>query len=340
MKDHIFNVLACKNEEYNDYILNWAAWAVQNPDKPAEVALVFRGDEGTGKGIFARALKFMFGQHGLQINSAVHLVGKFNSHLRDCCLLFADEAIAPGDKREESILKGLITEPEIPIERKGLDVKPARSHLHIVMASNEDWVVPASIDARRFAIFNVSSEHKQVETYFDAIIEQMNDGGRAAMLHELLNRDLGRWHPRNNIPQTEALMQQKEKSLKPEDDLILEILKDGVIPGEHIPNNDRCVYSNVKSSPHDGLFGQMRLMEPRLRTASDKILGQACSRFGCRRVIRYGKRGWEFPTLQEMRYNWNTLMRWDYPWDASIVNWSDQRDVAPIEIYEEENLPF
>lgn len=339
MRDHIFNILAEGNEEYNTYILNWAAWAVQNPDKQAEVALVFRGKMGTGKGIFARALKFMFGQHGLQINSTAHLVGKFNSHLRDCCLLFADEALAPGRKEDENILKGLITEPEIPIERKGYDVKAARSHLHIIMASNEDWVVPTSIDDRRFAIFNACESRKQDHDYFNAILNQMNNGGQSAMLHELLNRELGNWHPRSNIPQTAALMQQKERSLRPEDDLMLEILKDGVIPGEAIPNNYHCVYSNVADS-NKGLFNQMRLMEPRLKNASDKLLGQTCSKFGCVRVIRYNRRGWQFPPLQEMRNNWNKIMRWDYPWDESIRDWSDQRESPPIEAYEEEALPF
>lgn len=336
MKQHIYKVLAESNEEYNEYILNWAAWSVQNPDKQAEVAIVFRGKEGAGKGIFARSLQYMFGQHGLHIRSTTHLVGKFNSHLRDCCLLFADEAIAPGRKEEENILKGLITEPEIPIERKGYDVKAAKSHLHIIMASNEDWVIPASIDDRRFAVFNATDEHLQDKAYFNAILEQMKDGGQSAMLHELLNRDLGNWHPRDNIPQTEALKQQKERSLRPEDDLIFDILKEGVIPGESIPNNEHCVYSNVKNST-EGLFAQMRMMEPRLRNASDKTLGQACAKFGCKRIIKYNRRGWLFPPLSEMRANWDQVMRWKYAWDTSIVEWSDQRDAAPEEY---EDVPF
>lgn len=90
MQAHIRDVLASGDAASADYITRWAAFAVQNPAEPAEVALVFRGKKGTGKGIFARALMNLFGQHGLHIPSGKLLTGGFNLHLRDCCLLFAD----------------------------------------------------------------------------------------------------------------------------------------------------------------------------------------------------------------------------------------------------------
>lgn len=97
MREHIAEVLAGGNSTYADYITRWAAWAVQNPATPPRVALVFRGDEGVGKGAFANALVQIFGEHGLRVQSMQHLTGKFNAHLRHCCMLFADEAVAPGD---------------------------------------------------------------------------------------------------------------------------------------------------------------------------------------------------------------------------------------------------
>lgn len=52
-----------------DYILDWMAHAVQRPHVPAEVALVFRGDKGTGKGTLGRAFFRLFGRHGMHITS-------------------------------------------------------------------------------------------------------------------------------------------------------------------------------------------------------------------------------------------------------------------------------
>jgi hypothetical protein len=97
-----------RRHESAAYILKFAAWCLQNPGERAEVALVFRGEKGTGKGTFARALKDIFGQHGLHIFSAKHLTGNFNAHLRTCLLLFSDEAFWAGDKQGESTLKGLL----------------------------------------------------------------------------------------------------------------------------------------------------------------------------------------------------------------------------------------
>lgn len=57
-----------------------------------------------------------------RIQCPVSLTGNFNSHLRDCIALFADEAFWAGDRAGESVLKMLVTEPVIPIEGKGRDL--------------------------------------------------------------------------------------------------------------------------------------------------------------------------------------------------------------------------
>jgi len=54
----------------------------------------------------------------MQIVDATHFVDRFNAHLRDCIVLFADEAFFAGDKQNEGVLKVLITEPYLAIEGK------------------------------------------------------------------------------------------------------------------------------------------------------------------------------------------------------------------------------
>ena len=230
MRDHVRNILAGGNGEAADYILRWAAFAVQNPALPAEVALVFRGKKGTGKGLFARALGRMFGQHGLHIGGGRLLTGRFNLHLRDCCLLFADEVEWRGDREAEAALKVMISEPSLQIEGKGTNSFASPNHLHIVMASNEDWVVPASIDERRFAAFAVSDEMQANKDYFTALVSEMEGGGLGAMLHDLLSMDLKGWHPRWNIPQTGELMAQKLASLSGAAAVVHELLMRGETP--------------------------------------------------------------------------------------------------------------
>lgn len=205
----------CDGDEASyEYALNWAAFMVQHPDKRAEVAMVFQGEKGTGKGTFFGALAKLAGKHSMHISSQHHFTNHFNAHLRDCIFLFADEAMWAGDKRAEGELKRLITEPTLLFEAKGKDAVPGLNHLHVAMASNEDWVIPASMeDERRFAVFRVNSKFRGNRAFFDQLHAQLENGGLQALLFDLKTRDLKGFHPRASIPQTSALAQQKLASL-------------------------------------------------------------------------------------------------------------------------------
>jgi hypothetical protein len=212
LKDHVQRVICGDEDAFAEYLFDLAARMFQEPDRQGEVAVVLRGEEGSGKGTFLNWLCRAFGQHGMHITSARHLTGNFNAHLRDCVMLFADEALFAGDKAHEGILKGLITEATLAIEAKYSDVVEVPNTLHVWMASNRDWVVPAALHARRFFVLDVADNRVGHWEYFAEIHQQMEQGGLAAMIHELLNRDISAFNARE-IPQTAALKTQKTLSL-------------------------------------------------------------------------------------------------------------------------------
>ncbi len=216
--DHIRMNLCSGNQEHYDWLICWMARAVQRPDLPGEVAIVLRGDQGTGKSFFAKAFGALFGRHFLTVSDSKHLIGNFNSHLRDCVLLFGDEAFFAGDKKHESVLKTLITDNMIAIEAKGIDVEATRNYTHMILASNSEWVIPAGAAERRFFVLDVSNDQKQQSDkhgYFDKLATLMETGGGSeALLHYLQSVDLGDWNPRR-VPQTEALARQKIYTLDP-----------------------------------------------------------------------------------------------------------------------------
>jgi hypothetical protein len=194
MLRHVGQALAAGDRRAADYILRWAAWIVQHPGERAEVALVLKGAKGCGKGVFVRALTQCFGEHGMQIANQEHLVGKFNGHLRSSLFLFADEAFWAGDKKGESVLKGLITEPVLTIEQKAIDAVQWPNRLKIAMAANADWVVPASAGERRYAIFGCADTYvrgrcneAERDAYFSALHFELDHGGLEAMLYDLLH---------------------------------------------------------------------------------------------------------------------------------------------------------
>ena len=331
MKAHIREVLACNDPTSNDYIMRWIAWAVQNPAQRAEAAIVFKGKRGTGKGTLGNALCRIFGQHGSHISSAEHLAGRFNGHLRDVCFLFADEAYWPGDKGAEGSLKRLITEPDLFIEDKGEKAIPAPNRLHVMMASNEDWIVPAGPDERRYAVFDVSDRHKRNEQWFSPLSEQMQAGGYAAMLHDLLHFDLGNWHPRQ-APQTTALLEQQSRGLGPEEAWWCELLETGVLwgadpqkPGWAVSNgwvDKEDLFVTPREVRHKGLYDQARETSPKLKGYSDHLLGNVLTKHGCsnkQKVLR--RRGWQFPPLADARAAWVlTYPGWKWR-DPDIPEW-------------------
>src|SRR5205814_1769665 len=86
-------------------------------------------------GLAAPAFGALFGQHFLHLSDARHLTGNFNAHLRDACVVFADEAFYAGDKQHEGQLKRLVTEPTLMIEPKFRNPAPARNCLHVIISS-------------------------------------------------------------------------------------------------------------------------------------------------------------------------------------------------------------
>jgi hypothetical protein len=212
MRNHIRDVICGGDETLFDYVMGWLARMVQQPDQPGEVALVLRGKKGTGKGTLGNWLIRLLGQHGVKVEHAKHLVGSFNAHLRDAVFVFADEAFFAGDKQHEGVLKSLVTEPFITVEAKYQNAITIANMTHILMASNSDWVVPASTDERRFCVMDVSDARIGDRAYFTKLNTQMERGGLAAMLDELLRRDLSDFNVRD-VPQTQALADQKRLSL-------------------------------------------------------------------------------------------------------------------------------
>ena len=224
----LHDVLCDGDSDLYEFMLNWAAYMVQHPGSPAEVAICFRGGKGVGKGTFGRALARIAGRHGMHITSSEHLTGRFNDHLRDTIFLFADEALKPYDKEGESRLKGLITEPTLLFEGKGRDPIQDKNRLHVMMASNEDWFVPAGPDGeRRFVVADANTSWQGNHALFSKLNAQMNNGGNEALLWDLLQRDIVGWTPRENMPVSAALVDQKMRNLDPVGQWWMHCLQEG-----------------------------------------------------------------------------------------------------------------
>lgn len=313
---HIRDNIASGNKAIYEYIIAWMAQCVQRPDELIGVALALRGSMGTGKGVFANVYGSLFGRHFLQLTQGSQLTGKFNAHMKDKCAVFADEAFWAGDKQAEGVLKALITEPSLIIEGKGENAFKIKNHLHFIFATNNEWVAPAGPQERRFFVIDVGERHMQDHAYFEAILDEMDNGGREALLHYLLSYDISGINLRQ-FPQTAALMEQKLYSMSPVHKFIFEKLESGALSNsvngwDEVPTKDLysqfiafCIHIGERYKPSPSEFGvQLKKLFSGVTAAKGRQ-----NRYGSVRPNVY-----RFPSLDECRRTFERFINYQVEW--------------------------
>lgn len=205
----------CGGEEFLfNWLIGYFAHLVQFPGEKPLTAIVFKGSKGVGKNALVERVGYLLGPHFKVANDRRYLLGNFNSHLEKSLLFVLDEAFWSGDKQAEGMLKGLITGQTHIIEHKGKEPYEVKNCTRVVIIGNEEWLVPASNDERRFAVFNVGEKRKQDQNFFKNMREGMEDGGYKILLKYLLDYDISGINV-NEAPKTKGLLEQKLESLPP-----------------------------------------------------------------------------------------------------------------------------
>jgi len=210
-REHIEDIIA---PGYSDWLIAWMARVVQDPGgiRPGTVP-VLRGEQGTGKSLFVSIFGELFGKHYTTISSVKGITRQFTHYLKDNVLLFLDEGIWGGDKQSAGALKSIITEPWRMTEPKGFEAFRIKNHINLIIASNEEWIVPGGIGERRFLVLDVRNHRKGDYDYFRKMATQMyNQGGIEAMMHDLLRVNVKDVNLRE-IPRTEGTRDQILHSL-------------------------------------------------------------------------------------------------------------------------------
>lgn len=210
-RDHLLNNVCRGDRKLYLWLFGFFAHMVQRPRERLGVALVMRGVMGSGKTKVGETFGSLCPRHYFLVDDPRYVVGQFNAHMSSCLLLQADEAVWAGDKAAEGRLKGLVTSPFQQIEAKGIDPIRLTNYVRLIMTSNEDWVVPAGKDERRFCVLDIDPRCAQQHEYFREMDEELDSGGREALLADLLAFDLNSVNLRK-IPRTGALLEQKIRS--------------------------------------------------------------------------------------------------------------------------------
>lgn len=210
--NHIKEVICNGESILYDYVIKWMAHAIQKPEELPGVALVLRGKQGTGKGQFVSYFGKLFGGHYKHLISMEHFLGRFSGHLKDALLMFADEVVWGGNKKDEGFLKGMITEKKRIIEEKYTTPYMLKNYSRFIFATNESWAVPSGPNERRYCVLDIDDSYRCDFDYFSSIENQMAKGGLEALMYHLSHLDIKRFNVRD-YPLTIGLLSQKEQSL-------------------------------------------------------------------------------------------------------------------------------
>jgi hypothetical protein len=329
-RDHLLVNICDGDSELFKYVFGWMAHIVQKPRERLGTAIVLRGRRGTGKSKVGEVLGSLFSSHYFQVDDARYITGQFNAHMASCLLLQADEAVWAGDKAAEGRLKGLITSEMQMIESKGVDPIRLRNFVRVIMSSNEGWVVPAGMDERRFCVLDVNPRCAQNRAYFAEMDEELNNGGRERLLHDLLTFDLKQvdlWH----LPQTQALLDQKVRSFDTIDDFWYNRLDDGNDWPERIVCDDLHA-EYLKAAAQIGV-GRKRGPAEFGKRLAKLVPGLRKTRPAIEVAPGVMKQRWcyEIPPLHECRAAFDELLGQPIPWPALPPGEGERAQHMPLD---------
>jgi hypothetical protein len=333
---------------YN-WIVGWFAQIAQQPTVKPGTALCLRGKQGVGKTKVGQVFGSLFEDHYELVADPRYIVGQFNAHMAQLLLLHADEAFWAGDKRAEGKLKDLVTGFKHRLEFKGVDPIVVQNLIRLFVTGNQDWLVPAGFGERRFAVIDVGEARKEDHPYFAAIDKEMDEGGREALLHHLLNFDLSTVDLRT-IPKTEALLEQIIETATPEQAWWLDTLKRGKLPRGMTEANmcpKRILF--LRYIRHANLQGvRRRAIETKIGMFLNKYVGPELKGDEKKSYTVYNRHGqgftefgwvYTFPPLANCRARFAQEMQQDITWeeaDDAEAQWVHETREEAVE----DDLPF
>jgi hypothetical protein len=295
------------------------------------VAPVLKGGQGAGKGIIVQMLGDIVGQeHFISATRLEAVTGTFQEEkVKTNLLTFLDECTFGGDKRQASILKGLLSESERKWEAKYLNPIRIKNHSNFIVASNYDKIVLVEQDDRRWFCLEIDSKYSggnqtdEIKSYFDAL----GAVDSRAFAYMLYNRDISGFNPRS-IPSTAYGRAQKSINLDSPNAWIEHILQEGMIQNKtiftqnyglsgaqdnRVSKEDVIVayqdFTRLPGQGYNNAVGDRQLLK-KLRD----VVGVTTGKIGPR---GHQKSCVTFPCLEDARDNFTKAMReTEWEWDS------------------------
>jgi hypothetical protein len=216
--DHIRLCWADNDPGQYKYLISLLADRVRHPGVRTGIALFLYGNKGVGKNIILDwIIEFIYGDStAVSVPGLDRLVAKFNSLLGGKLFINPNETSkldansATSHHAVFDMIKAFITDPKIPLERKGIDTIMVQFFGFFVFTSNHDWCLKVEESDRRYACFKCSEVFKGNHRYFKDLSAKLTQNTANHFLTYLMNYKID--IDLRDIPETELRRQMMEHS--------------------------------------------------------------------------------------------------------------------------------
>jgi hypothetical protein len=220
--EHIRGAWCNDDVKLFEFTVKLLAYMVQFPHLKTAVAMIVMGPEGLGKNFVMELWRdYVIGKcYFLETSSIDSITNKFNAGLESNLMVVLNEAAKVNKSVEankaQEVVKDLITEKHRRYERKGQDAYMGACYNNVIMFSNNDYVVRASTEMRRFVFYKGSGRFigKELEHFAPIEKDFVEDDAGKHLYHHLMSIDLTGFHPQRSAPTTAVKEELKQAAIE------------------------------------------------------------------------------------------------------------------------------
>lgn len=186
--EHLWN-LCQENDALCHWVTAWLAYPLQNPGAKMRTAMLLHGKtEGTGKSKLGEIMRAIYGRYCTSVGQA-ELQRDFNDWMSARLFVLAEEVVARQELSHlQGALQALVTQPTVQINTKNMPIREEANHANFIFFSNQQVPIKLNPRDRRYTVVKV--EQERPPEYFQAIDEELANGGAQAFYQYLLDYDL------------------------------------------------------------------------------------------------------------------------------------------------------
>lgn len=262
----------CSNREYVfDYMVKYIAHLFRYPRIKTNIHLVIKGDQGTGKSLFAELLECVYYGEYLKYMTIDQLTDKFNDQLINALMIVINEAKIDNAKQINK-LKTLITESSHMVEAKYQNQMKVNLYGNYISTSNHYKAVKACGDDRRHVILTSNStipaKYKDSDDYFGGLSTMIKSSShvQCALFHYFVMMDTKGFRPHINIINTDEKNELKMLGMPMSLVHIIHVVAgcrgclkaDTFIPSQYL-YDDYCTFNTEKyKASHNNYFLELK----------------------------------------------------------------------------------